>query len=83
MVGRTYFSHKQLSNKSGNEIQEMLFQEKGVIWGNLPTYQKRGACVVKEKYELNNDLKTKRTRWVVDKDMHIFTQDKEYIEKYL
>jgi len=79
-VGQANFSHKQLQNKTCNHIQEMLFQEKGINFNDLSTYQKRGACIVKEKYDKDG---TMRTRWVVDKDIPIFTQDRDYIEKYL
>jgi len=79
-VGQANFSHKQLQNKTCNHIQEMLFQEKGINFNDLPTYQKRGACIVKEKYDKEG---TMRTRWVVDKNIPIFTQDRDYIEKYL
>lgn len=50
MVGQANFSHKELQNKSCNEIQDMLMIQKGINWNDLPTYQKRGNCVVKEEY---------------------------------
>jgi len=80
MVGQANFSHKQLQNKTCNQIQEMLFQEKEINFSDLPTYQKRGACIIKELY---NKDETVRSRWVVDKDIPIFTQDRDYVEKYL
>jgi tRNA(His) 5'-end guanylyltransferase len=80
MVGQANFSHKQLQNKNCNQIQEMLFQEKQINFNDLPTYQKRGTCIVKETYTKED---TQRTRWVEDKDIPIFTQDRNYIEKYL
>lgn len=49
MVGQANFSHKELQNKSCNEIQDMLMVQKGINWNALPTYQKRGNCVVKIK----------------------------------
>lgn len=80
MVGQANFSHKQLQNKNCNQIQEMLFQEKGINFNDLPTYQKRGVCIVKETYYKDE---AERSRWIVDKDIPIFTQDRNYIEKYL
>lgn len=80
MVGQANFSHKQLNNKTCNQIQEMLFQEKEINFNDLPTYQKRGVCIVKEQYDKDG---TMRSRWVVDEDIPIFTQDRDYIEKYL
>ncbi|WP_297419033.1 tRNA(His) guanylyltransferase Thg1 family protein [Clostridium sp.] len=83
MVGRAYFSHKELYKVNCNQIQDKLFLEKGINWNNLPTYQKRGVCIVKEQYQLDNEQKTMRSRWVVDKDIPIFSQDKNYIEKLI
>lgn len=91
MVGQANFSHKELQNKSCNDIQDMLMTQKGINWNDLPTYQKRGSCVVKEEYfvddkgnEVENDYidvnepvedVTERTRWVIDKDIPIFRSD--------
>ena len=83
MVGRANFSDKQLFRKNCDMIQDMLFKEKDINWNDLPTYQKRGACIVKETYTLDNGTNAIRTRWVVDKDIPIFSQNREYIEKYL
>jgi tRNA(His) guanylyltransferase len=80
MIGQANFSHKQLQNKNCNQIQEMLFQEKELNFNDLPTYQKRGACIVKESYDKDG---AERTRLIVDKDIPIFTQDRNYIEKYI
>lgn len=50
MVGQANFSHKELQNKSCNQIQDMLFTQKGINWNDYPTYLKRGSCCIKEKY---------------------------------
>jgi len=80
MVGRYHFNRISSCVLNNNQIQEMLFQEKGINFNDLPTYQKRGVCIVKEKYNKDG---TMRTRWVFDEDIPIFTQDRGYIEKYL
>lgn len=80
MVGRAYFSHKQLQNKNCNQIQEMLLKEKQINFDDFPVYQKRGVCIIKETYMKDN---TPRTRWVVDKNIPVFTQDRNYINKYI
>lgn len=38
MVGQSNFGHKKLQNKNCNQIQEMLFQEKGINFNDLPAY---------------------------------------------
>jgi tRNA(His) 5'-end guanylyltransferase len=95
MVGQANFSHKQLQNKNCNQIQEMLFQDKGINFNDLPTYQKRGACIVKRSYIKENEKpliagsgiyfegQIERTEWIVDENIPVFTQDRNYIEKYL
>lgn len=80
MIGRAYFSHKELHKVNCNQIQEKLFQEKGINFNDLPVYQKRGSCVVKEQYQKEDAI---RRRWMVDEDIPIFTQDRDYIEKLI
>ncbi|MDF2880091.1 MAG: hypothetical protein K0R54_648 [Clostridiaceae bacterium] len=83
MVARANFSHKSLISLNCNQLQEKLFQEKNINWGMLPTYEKRGACIVKETYTLDNSQQTERGRWMVDKDIPLFTAERSYIEKYI
>lgn len=42
MAARTVFSHNELLNKHGNEMQEMLWQ-KGINWNDYPDFFKRGT----------------------------------------
>ena len=84
MLGQCNFSHKELQNKSCNDIQDMLMLQKGINFNNMPTEFKRGVCCVKEIYQ-DPDVDIKdgacpRTRWVLDKEIPIFTQDRNYIE---
>lgn len=46
-VGQKYFSDKQLHKKSTDEVQEMLFQEKGINWNNYSIREKRGGLCYK------------------------------------
>ncbi|RKY32664.1 MAG: hypothetical protein DRP74_02170 [Candidatus Omnitrophota bacterium] len=68
MAGREYFSHQQLHLKSCNNIQEMLFQKKGINFNDYPTFRRRGFCLVNGK----EDLK-----------IPIFTKNREYIERFV
>lgn len=91
MVGQANFSHKELQNKSCNEIKDMLMEQKNINWNDLPTYQKRGSCVVKEKYfdssvnvMENNYSNPWKTRWIIDKNIPIFKGDgREYIDRFV
>lgn len=77
MVGQANFSHRQLQSKNCNEIQEMLFQEKGVNWNDFQTVLKRGSCCIKEESD-------ERSSWIIDEEIPIFTGDgREYIEKLI
>ena len=80
MVGQSNFSHKELQGKSCSQIQDMLFENKGINWNDFLTYQKRGSCCIKEKYLVNDSIE--RTHWVIDRDIPIFKgENREYIEK--
>lgn len=48
MVGQAIFSHSELQGKSCNEIQDMLFTEKGINWNDFPVDCKRGAACIKQ-----------------------------------
>jgi tRNA(His) 5'-end guanylyltransferase len=80
MLGQANFSHKELHGCSCNVIQEKLFSEKGLNFNDIETTKKRGACIVKETFLVGE---AKRTRWIVDKEIPIFTQDRGYIEKFV
>lgn len=97
MVGRAYFSHKELLNKSCSQIQDLLMT-KGINWNNYPTYQKRGACCVKREVISNKEsdipyplkvmlpqtiVKTSK-EWIVDDDIPIFKGNgRQYIEELI
>lgn len=83
MVGQFNFSHKQLQGKNCNQIQEMLFQEKEINFNDIPTQCKRGVCIVRETYFKDEIDKVERSRWLVDREIPVFTQDRNYIERYL
>lgn len=83
------YSHKQLMNKNTSQLQDMLMED-GINWNNYSTSEKRGSCCVKKQYSIT-DLNTytgeltsvTRTQWVIDDNIPIFTQNREYIESRL
>ena len=92
MVGQANFSHKELQNKSCNDIQNMLMTQKGINWNDLPTYQKRGSCCVRNKIVIESDgvVATAQLRdaskseneWIIDTDIPIFKgEGREYIDR--
>ena len=46
-VAQANFSQRNMEHKSCRELVSMLEEEKGIIWGNLPTTLKRGSCCIK------------------------------------
>lgn len=94
MVGQANFSHKELQEKSCNQIQDMLMTERGINWNDLPVYQKRGSCCIKSNVsttfanvdETGNVAtgSSERPHWYIDKNIPIFKgEDREYIEKLI
>lgn len=83
MLGQTNFSHKQLEGKSCNDIQDMLFIEKGINFNDMPIEFKRGVCCYRTQVPTIERLSGYKTEWILDKECPIFTQDREYIEKHL
>ena len=92
MVGQACFSHKELQNKSCNDIQDMLMTQKGINWNDLPTYQKRGSCCVRNKIVIESDgvMVTAQLRdtskseneWIIDTDIPIFKgEGREYVDR--
>jgi tRNA(His) guanylyltransferase len=47
-AARCYYSHKQLQNKTGKEMQEMLF-DKGINWNDYHDHFKRGTYYTRQK----------------------------------
>ena len=55
-------------------------REVGVDYDKLPTWQQRGMCVVTEKYTRNG---VTRQRWIHDLEIPIFSQDHDYVDRYV
>lgn len=88
MLGQCNFSHKELQGKSCNDIQDMLMLEKNINFNDMPTEFKRGVCCYKTECEnITIDFETReeerytRSNWVIDKEIPIFIQDRNYVEK--
>lgn len=90
-VGHANFSQSQLHGKSCNMIQEMLWQEKNINWNDFPTVCKRGsACYrVEREIEIDNPrnhgetITVRRRQWEIDTEIPIFTQDRDFVERFL
>jgi tRNA(His) guanylyltransferase len=67
MLGHYHFSQQEMHGKSNAQIQDMLMIQKGINWNDVDVWMKRGTCVYKSDST------------IVDENIPIFTQDKEYI----
>lgn len=76
LVGQAHFPQSILYGKSCESIQELLFTAKQINFNDFPVRQKRGACIIKEQID-------DRTKWVIDLDIPIFTQNRHYIERLI
>lgn len=73
MVGQANFSHKELQNKSCNDIQNMLLTERDINWNNYPTSCKRGTAVIKEG-----------SCWIIDDFMPIVKgENSQYVDRFI
>lgn len=86
-VGIANFSQKELHCKSCNDIQDMIMLQKNINWNDYATTLKRGSCCIKKVIQ-DPDVDIKDgaypvTRWVIDDEIPIFTQDRNYVEKLI
>ena len=49
MLAQSLFPHKELQGLTCNQMQELLFQKKGINWGKLEGGRKAGFIALKEK----------------------------------
>ena len=88
-LAQSLYSHNELQGINCNNLQDKMFTEKGVNWNDLTTYQKRGACAVKRMMKKKVTLKDgsstiiERPKWIMDLNIPIFTQDRDYINSLL
>lgn len=78
MLGRHYFSHRELNGKNVSEIQDMLMLQHGVNWNDIDTWKRRGTCVVPNPNRFDSS-----SAWFQDEEIPIFTKDRDYIESRL
>jgi len=73
MLGQFYFSHNELHKKNVSQIQDKLMEDYNINWNNLPTWMKRGSSV----------YKTEKQGFVIDDEIPIFTQDRNFIDRFI
>lgn len=69
MLGYCHYSSKAIENVSNDKLQNMLMTEKGINFNDMPTEFKRGVCCRRDE----------DGKWVLDKEIPVFTQDRDYV----
>jgi tRNA(His) guanylyltransferase len=78
-LGQSYFSQKELNGKNTDSVQSMLLQIHNINWNNFDPWIKRGTAVKTLSSLTDNNL----CRFMIDKNIPIFTQNREYIDNLL
>lgn len=81
MAARHYYSHNQLENKSGPEMQELLWR-KGVNWNDYPVFFKRGTYVQRKNVIRPfsaEDLEKLPARHDARRDPNLMVERTEYV----
>lgn len=73
MVGQTFFSHKQLQNKTCNNIQDMLMEEYKINWNNYSADKKRGTACFRDD----------EGHWNIDNPPILKGENRYYVEKHI
>lgn len=88
-LAQSQFSHKELHGLSCKSLLWKLEKDKGIIWGNLPTVQKRGACVVRELVQPPSMFcpdappVNLRHEFRLDLDPPTFSEDRQYVDRFV
>lgn len=86
MVGQAHFSHNELHEKTCNQIQDMLHEQKGINWNDYPAYLKRGTAIVKAKVDKTEDEygTPPHIQWFIDLNMpQLKGDDRAYLDKLI
>ena len=61
-LAQSLFGHRELQGLSSKELIAKIEAEKGIVWGELPTAQKRGSCCVKDCWYTLDDGQNVRNK---------------------
>ena len=84
-MAQAHFSHGELKNKNTSMLQDMLFTQHNVNWNELSVHLKRGSCCYRVERLINEGTPSEKIRgqWTLDMEPPIFTQDRDFIEKWV
>ena len=89
-LGAAHFNQKELDKKNTSKIQDMLILQKNINWNDCSTVEKRGSACIKVATKLDgchnsdsNKEECLKSNWLIDKEMPILTQNRNYLEQYI
>lgn len=85
-LAQANFPHKELNGLNSSKLQDKLMLEKSINWNDLSVPCKRGVCVYYERKSFHTDnveIKAEQSGWTIDEHIPIFTQNREYIERFV
>lgn len=91
-LGQAHFSAKELHGKNCKDIQGMLLAEKNINWLELPIFLQRGSCCIKKEVivEIEREVDSEtiftaitRNKWVMDDNIPLFVEDRDYVNLLL
>lgn len=90
LMGQSNFSHNELQGKNCDEIQEMLFSQRGINWAKMtPQWFRNGVALYKAPKEVqyvkqDGSVGTViREKWTIDLEIPMFSANPEYVNRYL
>ena len=88
-VAQSVFSHKEMQGVNCKDLQNKMLTEKDINWNDYSIPEKRGTCCIKKLFEIRREEAggltaiIERPKWVIDKDIPIFTENRSYVEDLL
>ena len=78
-LGQYHFNQKQLNKQNSKEVISLL-KTKNIFWEDFPTTLQRGSCCIRKQMTIETPLGVcERNKFVIDNDIPIFIDNKEYI----
>ena len=94
MTAQAHFPHERLQGKSTDQMQEMLWSERGINWNDQPGGFKRGRCIIRRSVIRDTgyqDKRTGETHTVIGVERRVweqavppvFTKDRDWLRAHI
>lgn len=88
-TGHASFSAREMHGKSVGDVKQMLWDIHGISWDDFPADCKCGSCCYRVPTEVLVEVRDRepvtvtRNKWKIDCDIPLFTQNREFVSKWL